>query len=185
MKYTAPRQIPLTPIEAELLSKIPLEKDLGREHYGPEKWSLIADAMEELFDSLNERGAIPEIRLSIFCDAEYAEKGKKSPQEMFEANNVCDREILRSPYFVHYLCYFINGPDLPKPVITGLCRILNDDMGTSGMLLKQYCAHARASVRNFNLDRSDAARELFRLGLEIGMDVDQARNLRDAAKSTR
>lgn len=76
MTFTALDPIQLTPVETELLSKIPLEKDLGREHYGPEKWALIADAMMELFDSLNERGAIPEIRLSILSDPEYAEKGE-------------------------------------------------------------------------------------------------------------
>lgn len=104
---------------------------------------------------------------------------------MFEAGGVSGREILRNPHFIHYLRYLIYGPDLPEPVISGLCRILNDDMGTSGMLLKQYCAHARASVRNHSLDRTEAARELFRLALEIGMDVDEARNLRDAAKTAR
>jgi hypothetical protein len=104
---------------------------------------------------------------------------------MFEASGVSGMEILPNPSFVHYPGYLINGPDLPKPVITGLCRILNDDMGTPGMLLKQFQQHARSSVRNHHLDRSHAGGELFRLGLELGMDIHDARTLRDAAKSAR
>jgi hypothetical protein len=86
---------------------------------------------------------------------------------------------------VSYLKHFINGPDLPQPVIEGLCKILNESMGTSGMVMDQYCRFARESVRKHGLDRAKAATEFFRLGVEIGMSVDNARTLRDAAHTTR
>ena len=79
----------------------------------------------------------------------------------------------------------IEGPDLPREAVDGLCRILNDDMGTSGMVMDQYCRHARESVRRFGLDRRKAATEFYRLGIEVGMEPDDARMLRQAAMSVR
>jgi hypothetical protein len=70
-------------------------------------------------------------------------------------------------------------------VISGLCQLLNEDRGTSGEVMTQYRRFARASVRAYSLTPRAAATEFFRLGLEIGMSVDEAKILRDAALSTR
>jgi hypothetical protein len=51
------------------------------------------------------------------------------------------------------------------------------------MVMNQYRKHARACVREHGLDPNQAATEFFRLGVEIGMTVHDARTLRDAAKS--
>ncbi|MEK6257040.1 MAG: hypothetical protein AABP62_00350 [Planctomycetota bacterium] len=178
MKYRPPQSVELTDEEAKLYSQIP-------ESPSHDGWHAVADAMEALFKSLEERQAIPEIRLQVFCDPNYAETGNKSRQEVFESNGTVGRDICRHPHFIPYLRYFIHGPNLPKTAIDGLCKILNDDVGTSGMVLDQYRKHARACVRQHRLNASDAATEFFRLGVEIGMEIHSARTLRDAARTTR
>jgi len=178
MDYVAPKPIELTDAEAEFYSRIP-------EISAHDGWHEVADAMEALVTSLLDRKAVPEIRLRLFCDPDYAETGNKSRQQVFESNGTSGNEIFRHPHFIPYLRYFINGPDLPKPAIEGLCKILNDDVGTSGMVMDQYRKHARTCVRQYGLDPGKAAEEFFRLGVEIGMELHAARTLRDAAKSTR
>jgi hypothetical protein len=51
------------------------------------------------------------------------------------------------------------------------------------MILDQYRKHARKCVRKFRLNSNYAATEFFRLGVEIGMELHDARSLRDAARS--
>jgi len=178
MNYLSPESIELTQSEAALYSRIP-------ETATHDGWEDVADAMEPLVTSLLERNAVPEVRLCLFCDPEYAEKGNRSPQQIFESNGTAGNALYRHPHFIPYLRHFIGGPNLPKDVIEGLCAILNEDRGTSGMVMDQWCKHARASVRSHGLNKSRAATEFFRLGVEIGMPVDDARTLRDAARSAR
>ncbi len=183
MEYASPKPVELTPDEQE---KFALVKQYFVGHsFGSGDWEPVADAMESLVESLLKRGAIPEKRLKLFTDPAFAEVGNKSRKQIFESNGTSGDEIFRHPHFFEHLKYFIKGPNLPKPVIEGLCKILNDELGTSGMVFDQYRKFARDSVRQFKLDRIDAAHEFFRLGVEIGMQVEDARTLRDAAKSTR
>ena len=177
-KYEPPKPIELTHAEAELYSHIPADPD-------DEGWHEVADTREALVESLRERQAILEVRLRVFFDPAYAETGNKSCEEVFESNGTSGRDIYRHPRFIPYLRYFIYGPDLPKPAIEGLCKILNDDAGTTGMVMDQYRKYARLCVRKYGLDRGKAATEFFRLGIEIGMELDAARTLRNAAKSAR
>ncbi len=141
--------------------------------------------METLIKSLLDRNAVPQVRLRLFCDPDYAETGNKCPQQVFESNGTSGNAIFRHPHFIPYLRHFIHGPDLPRAAIDGLCKILNDDLGTSGGVMDQYRKHARECVRRYGLVASDAATEFFRLGVEIGMEIHRARTLRDAARSTR
>ena len=178
MEYVAPQSIELTESEADLYSRIP------ESHVG-EGWDEIGGAMESLVLSLRDRHAVPEVRLRLFCDPDYAETGNKSRQQVFEGNGTSGSDIFRHPHFIPYLRHFIHGPNLPEPAIEGLCKILNDDMGTSGMIMDQYRKHARSCVRNYGLEPAKAATEFFRLGVELGMEIEDARTLRDAARSTR
>lgn len=65
--------IELTPDESELFSALPSYNELANDWDG--EWSEAADAMEELYLLLKDRGVIPELRLKIFIDPQYAEKG--------------------------------------------------------------------------------------------------------------
>ncbi len=178
MKYLPAKPIKLTDAESLLLSIIPATP-------GHDGWHQVADAMETLFESLQNRHAIPEVRLRFFFDPEFAESGNKSRHEVFESTGTFGNEVYRHPNFISYLKYFIQGPDLPTPVIDGLCGILNDDAGTSGMVMDKYCKYARQCIRQYGIDRRKAASEFFRLGVEIGMELHAARTLREAAQSAR
>lgn len=178
MRYLIPNPIHLTDHENELFARIPLRP--------PERnWGEIADTMEELTKSILERNAVPEIRVSLFTDPQLAETGKKSRLEIFQSNGTNGIKVFRHPHFIPYLYHWISGPDLPKRVMQGMCDILNEDIGTSGMVIKQYRSFARECVREHHLDATHAAREFFRLGIEIGMEVCDARTLRDAARTTK
>ncbi len=178
MEYRPIGPIELTEAEMQLYAQIP-------EDFDHDSWQNTADAMEELMKSLLARSGIPEIRLRVFSDPGCAETGNQSRQSVFESNGTSGRDIFRHGNFVKYLRYFVKGPELPIGVIDGLCKILNDDHGTSGMVLDQYRRYARKCVRDFELDPACAGTEFFRLGLEIGMDLTAARSLREAAKSVR
>ncbi len=176
MEFIPPQTIQLTESESELFAQIQREPT-------HDDWHEFADAMEKLMLSLLGRNAIPEIRLRLFCDAAYAETGRKSRRQVFESNGTLGNDIYRHGNFIPYINHFIRGPKLPEGAIDGLCKILNDDHGTSGMIMDQYRKHARKCVREFGLNSSYAATEFFRLGVEIGMELHDARSLRDAARS--
>jgi len=180
MKYIPPQSIELTDEESELFAQIDAYDLLA--HPSHEKYHSVADAMETLVTSLLKRDAVPRIRLSLFTEPDLAETGTKSREQVFESNGTSGVDIFRHPHFIPYLRHFIHGPDLPKPVIDVLCTILNDDIGTSGMVFDQIRKHARSSVREFRLDKRRAATEFYRLGIEIGMEESSARALRHAAR---
>lgn len=177
--YKAPRgKIELSEREKLLYAQLPQKLV----HFGPEKWEVIADAMEELIESLEARNAIPEARIAIFNDANYAETGKKSIQQIFEQNG-CS-EIFRHPHFVNFLRYFIEGPDLPQECTSGLLKAL-DSIGTSGMIVKRTHQFARDMVRKYDLDVQHAGTQFYRLAVEIGMSPSEAKGLRKAAMQVR
>ncbi len=183
MKYEVPQHVELTDEESQLYDRI-LSAEI-RHGRSSDDWSEIADSMETLVELLSSRKAIPEVRIQLFVDPKLAESGAMSRQQVFESNETSGSDIIRHPNFVKYLRHFIEGPKLPKPVMQGLCDILNEDRGTSGMLIEQTRKFVRDSIRNNGLDRGYAATEFFRLGIEIGMSESSARSLRDAAMSVR
>ena len=141
--------------------------------------------MGELAESLIGRKAIPEVRLTYFTDPDMNAGGRgKSRQQVFEQNGTSGWSILRHPHFMAHLRYFILGPDLPKPVIEGFCKVIEDDAGTSGMVLNQIKAFVRKAVQDRELDRNHAAEEFYKLAHEIDRG-DLAENVRSAAKSVR
>lgn len=182
MRYLPPQPVALTTEEQALWEFILTENARGHPH--PD-WMPVADAMQSLMESLLGRNAIPEIRIRLFKEPGLAEKGSRSRLEVFEGNGTRGKAIFGHGNFPSYLKHFIDGPDLPAAAIHGLCRILNEDAGTSGMVMDQWRSHAKKCVREFHLERHKAATEFFRLGVEIGMEVDDARTLRDAALSAR
>lgn len=140
--------------------------------------------MEALFESLQERRAIPEIRWRVFADPELGEQRGKSPEQVFRAHGMSTREIIRHPDFVPYLRYFIEGPDLPAPVVQRFCELLDEDRDASGMLQDQLRAFVREAVRDDGLDHRSAATAVFRLSLELGVEQ-WARSVREAALSAK
>jgi len=178
MEYKKPKRVKLTEDEAKWNDQIPSTPD------GITEWAQVADSMESLCKSLLSRKAIPEIRLRVFADPNFAEARGKSPKQVFESNGTCDDDIYRHPHFIKYLRYFINGPALPAAVISGFCKILNDDIGTSGMILNDLRRYVRSCIRKYGLDRKSAASEFYKLAAELGLTL-ECRSVRAAALSTR
>jgi hypothetical protein len=143
------------------------------------------EQMGQLTESLLKRKAIPKARLRWFTDPKINAAGyRRSPQQIFESNGTRGRDIVRHPHFMPHLRYFITGPDLPKDTIRGLCKIIEDDLGTTGMVLKQIQAFVRKEVRVKGLNPGYAAEEFFKLAHEIGKP-NLADTVRSAAKSVR
>ena len=178
MNYQPPKVVELSSEELKLYEQI-----FGSANSNGE-WPPIAIAMESLFKSLTGRDAIPEIRLRIFADPEYAEIRNKSTKQIFESNGTCGDEIYRHPHFMEHLRYFIKGPDLPVTPINGFCKILNDDAGTSGEILDQLRRFVRSCVREYGLDRHSAASNFYKLAVELEIGYDPY-SIRTAAMSTR
>ena len=175
MAIEIPKKIELNEEEEALYAKLP------KSAINVPNWSDVADAMEQLMDSLSQREAIPAVRLALFT--KHAEKGSKSPKEIFESNGTKGRAIVRQPHFLEYLHHFINGPDLPKSVIEGLYKILDEDSGTSCMLRDECNKFVLNAVRQSSRNRSKLATEIFRLAVEL--DVDNPHSLREAAIKAR
>lgn len=125
------------------------------------------ETVKRLTEALFARRAIPQIRVDYFVDPELNIGGRgKSRKEVFERNGTSGEDILRHPHFMPYLWYFIHGPRLPKAAIEGFCRVLDEDRGTSGMVLDQICAFVRNEVRQRGLDY-EAPEEFAKLAFEV------------------
>jgi hypothetical protein len=141
------------------------------------------EKMGQLAESLLRRGAIPAVRVAYFTDVDKNVGGRgKSRKQVFEGNGTKGTAILRHAHFMELLRYFIYGPDLPESTIRGFCKIIEDDAGTSGMVLSQITAFVRKEVRDRRLDRNRAAEEFFKLSHESGK-AELAESIRRAAKS--
>ncbi|MBX9695413.1 MAG: hypothetical protein K2Z81_23715 [Cyanobacteria bacterium] len=174
--------ITLTKSEQKLLSKIPSYQELADSSLDYEEWQRTADDMEALFDSLRKREAIPEVRLRIFADAEYAEKGSKSIKEDFESNGKTGRDIIRHGHFTEYIDYFVNGPILPKRFIERFCELADNDF-TQPEELRRF---VRQALKEFGLTHYNVPTQIFRLAVERDLSTSTASNLRsEALKSIR
>jgi hypothetical protein len=160
--------------------------ELGRKDYQDRDYQDRIECLEklgQLAESLLKREAIPKVRVDWFASRKINAGGYgKSRKEVFERNGTTGRDILRHPHFMEYLRYFMNGPDLPKSTIRGLCKIIEEDRGTSGMVLNQIRAYVRKEVREKKLNPGYAADEFFKLAHEIG-EPTLAASVRAAAKS--
>jgi len=149
----------------------------------PDKASM--EKVSELAARLLKREAIPESRLRYFTDPGMNIGGRgKSRIQVFAANGTTGEDIYRHPHFLAYLKYFVFGPDLPAETIQSFCKILNDDLGTTGMMLEDLAGFVRKEVRQKNFDRNQAAEEFFKLCHEVG-EAQFAQSVRSAAKQAR
>lgn len=169
--------IELTSEEAAHYAKIPAKAFLADKS----TWTPIGDAMLSLINLLDARDAIPEIRVRLFN--ELAEVGQLSELERCESNGTKGDAIYKHGHFVEYLHYFIKGPNLPKAVVDGFVEIVNEDRGTSGMLLKELQKYVRKCVRDYNIEKTIAATNFWRLSYEV--DYDYPDVIRRAAMTAR
>jgi len=178
---TANRAVALLEQEQRLFDSIEWQSEKWLRWEQESQLEMFEDA-KDLSLSLLKRKAIPQIRVDYFVRPELNFGSGKSRKQVFEDNGTAGENIYRHPHFLAYLWYFINGPKLPQSTIDGFIKILRDDAGTSGMVLKQIGAFVRKEVRDHNLE--GAHDEFAKLALEIDR-ADLAANVRQAAKTAR
>jgi hypothetical protein len=175
--------IALTAEERELLDKLTFDMRLSTPY---EERLKNLDHAGELMERLLERNAIPQHRLDWFTQPEYNIGGRGSSREgIFRRNAPPGADIFRHPHFLKHLRYFIFGPDLPERLMsTFQIEVQECGLVTSGDILP-LANFARQQVRAHGLDARHTSEEYFKLALETGLDVDQARTIQDKVRQVR
>lgn len=178
-KYT----IALNAQEQELLHQIAFDAQTCTPY---EERLTIFSRAGELTERLLERNAIPVHRLDWFTKPEHFIGGHGSSREQwFRRNAQPGTVIFRHPHFLKYLHYFIYGPDLPERVMSAFAAEVEDcDMITSGDILP-LAKFARQQARTRGLDAKSGCEEFYKLALELGLDADQARTIRNQVRTAR
>ena len=132
-------QIELTDSETALYAQVSeAERLLGVDH-DYQRARLAGVASRELVHSLMERHAIPEQRLRYFTDKTYNPSNTcASKRELFLRNAHTDDAMYEHPHFWKYLLYFINGADLPRPVIDQFAELAADEDAVTTMRCRSY-----------------------------------------------
>jgi hypothetical protein len=130
--------------------------------------------------SLVDRGAIPEVRRRYLTDPElFLGNIKGSRKEVFERNGTAGRDILMHPSFLKYLHYFVCGPHLPQSMISRFQELASEPFAE----MEKMRVYIRAQVRQLPADLHDVSEEVFKLALESGLDLSDAKTLRTDAKT--
>jgi hypothetical protein len=158
--------IQLTEAERALFDRI--EFDQGRLIH--ETWKANTPLVEQLFDLLMGRDALPGHRLRWFTDAEFNPGGRgKSREDQWRRNGTSGREALRHPNFLAYFAYFICGRDLP-PAAMDTFRTAVESCGS--VTSSDYAVlgrTARTIARRYGLEAHAASEEFHKLALDCGL----------------
>jgi hypothetical protein len=176
--------IRLTDAEQQLFDRINCdERTVAGMHFDDP--DVMFDSSVALTHLLLERDAIPDVRIRYFDDPKLNVGGHgKSRHAIFVGNGCRGDDVFRSPHFFKYLRYFVLGPDLPADVIAGFRDVVIADAGTSGMVLDQLRAYARAQMRHLKTPTTYGLHEeFFKLALECGVSDYVAESVRAAAQS--
>jgi hypothetical protein len=180
-----PSAIELTVEEKVFLAGIDFEPSSGdRQEQG--YWAAVGEAAFGLMESLIARKAIPEVRTNYFNDPDFnlGSRGR-SRADVFEKNGTRGEAIFRHPHFLKYLHYFLYGPNLPVHVMEAFRqRIVDIGFVTSSDIIP-LGAFARKLTRANRLDADDPAEEFFKLALECGLELHEARSVRNSVKAVR
>jgi len=178
-------EIELTAEERALLAKInfnPSPSD--REEHG--YWNTVGGASLGLMKSLIARNAIPEVRTEYFSNPDFNVRGRsRSRAEIFESHGTRGEAIFRHPNFLKYLHYFLYGPDLPTHVLQAFRQRIADIGFVTSSDISPLGAFARQLTRTNRLDASDPAEEFFKLALECGLELHEAKSIRNSVKAVR
>lgn len=176
--------IKLTPAEQKLWEAIYFDSPTAGFDYDRVRASMEPALL--LTKSLLKRDAIPEVRLRYVSDPELNVRGHgKSRIEVFERNGMRGDDIFRDPNFHKYLRYFVVGPELPSSTIAAFTQLAERcGMITSGDC-DAFCRLARSEARRCGLSKRQAAEELFKLSLEVGLGDDMSRIVRDSVMRTK
>lgn len=175
--------IELTAEEEELASEIIFDPEILIQPHNPDKVIANGELAAQLFESLRKRDAIPQLRWDYFTKAQYnISTPKTSRAERFLQNAGSPENVVRHVHFLNYLSYFIYGAALPPDVIAdfekaslNVFREWDDLKKLTSKLAKK--AKAAGTVKDYKV-----ADEFFRLALDCGCNLTEARQVRDAAQ---
>jgi hypothetical protein len=146
----------------------------------------ISDAAHDLMQSLLKRNGIPLVRLRFFTDPALNPSGKgRSPLQVFNTDGTRGDAVYRHGHFLKYLRYFLFGPDLPGSVIKAFRQAVSDSGPVTSGDIIPLGSCARQQARAHKLEASRAAEEFYKLALECGLEVFEARSIRSAVKRAR
>jgi hypothetical protein len=170
-------QIELTDSETALYAQVSEAERLLLVDHDYERTQHAGTTSRELFHSLIERQAIPEQRLRYFADKSYnASDTRASKRERFLRNAQTEDAMYEHPHFWKYLLYFVNGADLPRPIIDQFAEIAEDEMRDYDALSK----FARKATRGLPGDSGSKAEEFYKLALDCGCRLTEAFGVRKA-----
>ncbi len=172
-------KLELTQQENDLLQNIKsFTIDLNEEH---NKRLLKLENCFLLTQSLIERKALPEHRISYFISAEYRLSDTRSSRmEVFESNGTSGEAIFRHPHFLKYLKYFIYGADLPV-AFKQQVKIIKEETFYHSDFVEQATPIIRIYY-NANINKANRkafAEEIFKLSLDLGLDLTHSAQLRN------
>lgn len=173
--------IDLTDAERGLFDRI--EFDQGRLSYGT--FQANGDLVEQLFDLLMARQAIPDQRRQWFTDAAFNPGGRgKSRQDQWAGNGTTGREVLRHPNFLAYFAYFVCGPDLPPRAMADFREAVDGCGMVTSSDIPVLSKRARHLARAHRLEGHAASDEFYKLALDCGLGG-RAGFIRDGVRSLR
>jgi hypothetical protein len=172
-------KIPLTDLENEVFERIKLFDSVSNE----EARNLLLDCEKLAKKLLDEKVRIPLSRLNYFFDPEYNLSNlKKSRKDIFENNGTIGNKILKHGNFVKYLIYWVNGANLDdrfKHLAEEI--IVKDHYKDYDCAIKFYQA-----IRHFvprDNTKNDFSEEIFKLAIDAGMNIGEAKLIRDKVRS--
>lgn len=169
-------EIELTEAETELLNKI--ELDTSKLVAG--QFEKQAPFMLELYKSLEDRGAIPEIRFKYWNDPDYRNgHAQLSHKGMFEQKGSQGEEIYTNPGFLEYLRYFLFGAQLREDAVAEF-KVMIGDPVWSQRDRKLIATSTSKIVRKYDLSLCEE--EFYRLALDMGLGKDAASLVRKTVK---
>ncbi|MBI2799309.1 MAG: hypothetical protein HYX63_03315 [Gammaproteobacteria bacterium] len=175
--------IDLTPEEQELKAAIHFEYDALKNYE-------IAQSNGEraalLYEKLEKRGVIPEHRMRYWNDPRYNHgRMKGSHKHIFERNGTTGREIYEHANFLKYLKYFLDGADLPAPLISRFAETVSDIGHVSGSDALDLAKEARVEVRRYGMEPRHASEEYYKLALDCGIAQMWANTIRENLRRMR
>ncbi len=170
--------IELTPAEAAIRARIGFDP---AELQAAQRIEDNGEAVVELLASLIERRAIPDIRRKYFTDPRYfTGRAKTSWKGVFESYGEEGEEIFRHPQFLKFLRYFLDGPDLPKPLVEAFQGKVGAHGANATGDVEPLREFARDLARQHAVVPARASEEFYKLALECGLSEPRARSVRDA-----
>lgn len=170
-------QIELTDPETALYAQVSEAERLLNVDHDHQRTQRAGVASKELFLGLMARHAIPEKRLRYFADKSYnASDTRASKRERFLRNAHTEDAMYEHPHFWKYLLYFINGAELPRPIIHQFAEIAADEMRDHDALSK----FSRRATRGVAGDSGSKAEEFFKLALDCDCGLPEAFGVRRA-----